>query len=167
MAKLFQNDDAGVAPLLRHPAGVVALSDAGAHLIFLCDAGFGLHLLAHWVRETETLTLEEGVRRLTSDPATKYRIAGRGRIKPGFAADLLLFDPLAVGVSPLERVADLPGGGTRVIRRPKGVAGVWVNGQQVFDGTDVPAPQVRPGPGARPLRAYRQSRSRATRAAAG
>ncbi len=145
VAKLFQNDDAGVAPLLRHPAGVVALSDAGAHLIFLCDAGFGLHLLAHWVRETETLTLEEGVRRLTSDPATKYRIARRGRIKPGFAADLLLFDPLAVGVSPLERVADLPGGGTRVIRRPRGVAGVWVNGQQVFDGNEYP--RLMSGPG--------------------
>ena len=52
VAKLFQNDDAGVAPLLKHPAGVVALSDAGAHLIYFCDAGFGLHFLAHWVRET-------------------------------------------------------------------------------------------------------------------
>jgi N-acyl-D-amino-acid deacylase len=50
VAKLFQNDDAGVAPLLKHPAGVVALSDAGAHLIYFCDAGFGLHFLAHWVR---------------------------------------------------------------------------------------------------------------------
>jgi hypothetical protein len=46
VAKLFQNDDAGVAPLLRHPAGVIALSDAGAHLIYFCDAGFGLHFLA-------------------------------------------------------------------------------------------------------------------------
>jgi len=134
VAKLFQNDDTGVAPLIKHPAGVIALSDAGAHLIFLCDAGFGLHLLAHWVRETETLTLEEGVRRLTSDPAQKYRIPGRGRIAPGYGADLLLFDPRSVGVSPLERVADLPGGGSRMIRRPKGVAGVWVNGEQVFDG---------------------------------
>jgi N-acyl-D-aspartate/D-glutamate deacylase len=145
VAKLFQNDDQGVAPLLRHPAGVVALSDAGAHLIFLCDAGFGLHFLAHWVRDTETFTLEEGVRRLTSDPAAKYRIAGRGRVKPGFAADLLLFDPLAVGVSALERVADLPGGGARMLRRPRGVAGVWVNGERVFDGEKVL--RLKAGPG--------------------
>jgi N-acyl-D-aspartate/D-glutamate deacylase len=145
VAKLFQNDDEGVAPLLRHPAGVVALSDAGAHLIFLCDAGFGLHFLAHWVRDTGTFTLEEGVRRLTSDPAAKYRIAGRGRIKPGFAADLLLFDPLAVGVSGLERVADLPGGGARMLRRPRGVAGVWVNGGQVFDGRDTLRLDAGPG----------------------
>ena len=58
---------------------------------------------------------------------------------------MLLFDPLAVGISPLERVADLPGGGTRVIRRPKGVAGVWVNGQQVFDGNEVLL--LKSGPG--------------------
>ena len=134
VAKLYQNDDAGVAPLLRHPAGVIALSDAGAHLIYFCDAGFGLHFLAHWVRETGTFTLEEAVRRLTSDPARKYRIPGRGLIAPGKHADLLLFDPAEVGVSPLERVRDLPAGGRRMIRHPRGVHGVWVNGVRVFDG---------------------------------
>jgi N-acyl-D-aspartate/D-glutamate deacylase len=134
VAKLFQNDDDAVAPLLRHPAGVIALSDAGAHLIYFCDAGFGLHFLAHWVRENRAFTLEEGVRRLTSDPARKYRIPRRGLIARGYAADLLLFDPAAVGVGNLERVADLPGGGTRMIRKPRGVHGVWVNGLQAFDG---------------------------------
>ena len=134
VAKLFQNDDAGVAPLLKHPAGVVALSDAGAHLIYFCDAGFGLHFLAHWVRETGTFTLEEGVRRLTSDPARKYRIPGRGSIAPGQAADLVLFDPGKVGISNLQRVSDLPGGGQRMIRQPLGVHGVWVNGLRAHDG---------------------------------
>ena len=135
VAKLFQNDDRGVAPLLRHEAGVVALSDAGAHLIFMCDAGFGLHFLRHWVRETKTFTLEEGVRKLTSDPAARYRIPDRGRIVPGAWADLLLFDPERVGLSGLVKLHDLPGGGSRMIRKPEGVAGVWVNGVQVFDGT--------------------------------
>jgi N-acyl-D-aspartate/D-glutamate deacylase len=134
VAKLYQNDDAGVAPLLKHPAGVVALSDAGAHLIYFCDAGFGLHFLAHWVRETGSFTLEEGVRRLTSDPARRYRIPDRGTIEVGKWADLLLFDPRRVGLSNLQRVKDLPGGGTRMMRTPIGVHGVWVNGLQVFDG---------------------------------
>jgi N-acyl-D-aspartate/D-glutamate deacylase len=145
VAKLFQNDDAGVAPLLRHPAGVVALSDAGAHLIYFCDAGFGLHFLAHWVRETGTFTLQEGVRRLTSDPARKYRIPGRGTIAPGQWADLVLFDSKTVGMSGLERHADLPGGGTRMMRRPRGVHGVWVNGLQVFDGVKYVERQCGPG----------------------
>jgi len=135
VAKLYQNDDAGVAPLLKHPAGVIALSDAGAHLIYFCDAGYGLHFLAHWVRELGTFTLEEGVRRLTSDPARKYRIAGRGLIAPGYKADMVLFDPTKVGVSPLRRVRDLPGGGARMLRDPVGVHGVWVNGEQVHDGS--------------------------------
>jgi N-acyl-D-amino-acid deacylase len=145
VAKLFQNDDAGVAPLLKHPAGVVALSDAGAHLIYFCDAGFGLHFLAHWVRATGTFTLEEGVRRLTSDPARKYRIPQRGRITPGYWADLLLFDPANIGVGNLERVADLPGGGKRMIRSPRGVHGVWVNGLRVFDGAKYIRRQSGPG----------------------
>ena len=136
IAKLFQNNDANVAPLLRHESGVLALSDAGAHLIFLCDAGFGLHFLRHWVRETGTFTLAEGVRRLTADPAAKYRIPDRGRLAPGAWADLLLFDPATVGVSALERRRDLPAGGARMIRHPEGVHGVWVNGEQVHDGRD-------------------------------
>ncbi|MCL4798444.1 MAG: amidohydrolase family protein [Burkholderiales bacterium] len=144
VGKFFNSDDDGVEPLLQHPAGVVALSDAGAHLKFLCDAGFGLHFLGHWVRERRAFSLEEGVRRLTSDPARKYRIPHRGRIVPGAWADLLLFDPATVGVSKLERASDLPGGGTRMIRRPRGVHGVWVNGMRVFDGERYDA---EPGPG--------------------
>jgi len=145
IAKLFQNNDAGVAPLLRHESGVIALSDAGAHLIFMCDAGFGLHFLRHWVRETQTFTLEEGVRRLTSDPAANYRIPDRGRIEQGAWADLLLFDPARVGVSALERRKDLPAGGWRMTRRPQGVHGVWVNGRQIHDGREYLLLESGPG----------------------
>jgi len=145
VAKLYQNDDAGVAPLLKHPAGVVALSDAGAHLIYFCDAGYGLHFLAHWVRGNGTFTLEEAVRRLTRDPARKYRIPDRGEIAPGFHADLLLFDPAKVGVSGLLKKNDLPAGGTRMIREPVGVHGVWVNGVQVHDGRRYAALDSGPG----------------------
>jgi N-acyl-D-amino-acid deacylase len=134
IAKLFQNNDAGVAPLLRHDAGVLALSDAGAHLIYFCDAGFGLHFLAHWVRETGTFSLAEAAHRLAAQPAERYRIPERGRIAEGMWADLMLFDPETVGVSGLVRLNDLPAGGTRIIRRPTGVHGVWVNGVRVFDG---------------------------------
>ena len=145
VAKLYQNDDKGVAPLLKHAAGVLALSDAGAHLIYFCDAGFGLHFLAHWVRETGTFTLEEGVRRLTSDPARKYRIPRRGLIKAGHSADLVAFDPGTVGISALERAPDLPGGGSRMIRKPRGVHGVWVNGLRAFDGQQYIRRQSGPG----------------------
>ncbi|MSO80958.1 MAG: hypothetical protein EXQ97_04870 [Alphaproteobacteria bacterium] len=121
---------------MRHPAGVVSLSGASAHLIYMCDAGYGLHFLARWVRELVVFDLAEGVRRLTSHPADLYGIEGRGRIAIGATADLLLFDPTTVGITPPERIRDLPGGGRRTIRRPPGVHGVWVNGVKVFDGAD-------------------------------
>ena len=134
IGKFFQNDDAGVAPLLKHPAGVITLSDAGAHLIYMCDAGFGLHFLSHWVRGTGQFTLEEGIRRLTSDCAQRFRIPERGRLVEGAPADLLLFDPAAVGISKAHPVHDLPGGGSRMVRSAQGVHGVWVNGVLIHDG---------------------------------
>ena len=134
LGRFLNVGDDGVARLLKHEAGVVALSDAGAHLIYMCDAGFGLHFLARWVRERGDFDMAEGIRRLTSHPADLYGIQNRGRIALGAQADLLLFDAATVGVSPAERVADLPGGGRRTIRRPTGVHGVFCNGVKTFDG---------------------------------
>jgi N-acyl-D-aspartate/D-glutamate deacylase len=145
--RFFNNRDEGVEPLLKHRAGVVTLSDAGAHLTYLCDAGFGLHLLGHWVRERGAFTLQEAVRRLTTHPAQAFRIPGRGRIAVGAPADLLLFDPATVGIGPLRAVNDLPGGGRRLLRDPRGVHGTWVNGVRTFDGTSIVAHGAGRGPG--------------------
>lgn len=145
LGRFLNVGDDGVAKLLKHEAGVVALSDAGAHLIYMCDAGFGLHFLARWVRERGDFDLAEGVRRLTSHPADLYGLQNRGRLTVGAQADLLLFDPATVGVSPAERVADLPGGGRRTIRRPTGVHGVFCNGVRTFDGKDYA--KLAKGPG--------------------
>ena len=145
VGKLFQNVDAGVAPLIKHRASVITLSDAGAHLVYMCDAGFGLHFLAHWVRQTGEFTLEEGIRRLTSDAAHRFRIPNRGRLVEGAPADLLLFDPASVGISRPKSLNDLPGGGSRMVREPHGVHGVWVNGVKVHDGKDYVALERGPG----------------------
>jgi N-acyl-D-aspartate/D-glutamate deacylase len=145
IGRFFNAVDAGVEPLVRHKAGVIALSDAGAHLVYLCDAGFGLYLLGHWVRERGAFDLAEGVRRLTSHQAGLYGIPDRGRIAPGAHADLLLFDPATVGVSPARRVNDLPGGGPRTLRDPIGVHGVFVNGTRIHDGKDYVTHAKGPG----------------------
>lgn len=136
LGKFLNVGDEGVGELLRHEHGVVSLSDAGAHLIYMCDAGYGLHLLSRWVRELGVFSLQEGVRRLTSHPADLYGIKGRGRLTPGSHADMVLFDPATIGVGDPQRVSDLPGGGPRTIRQPQGIDGVWVNGSQVFDGRE-------------------------------
>ncbi len=61
-ALIFNVDEDEMAALIRHPAGLLALSDAGAHGDTLCDQGFTTTLLGHWVRERGALPLEEAVR---------------------------------------------------------------------------------------------------------
>jgi N-acyl-D-aspartate/D-glutamate deacylase len=143
--RLFNTDENEVKKLLRHPHAAVALSDAGAHLSFLCDAGFGLHLFGHWVRDRGDLTLEEAVKRVTHDVATAYRIKDRGRLAPGAWADLLLFDPRTVARGPKRRVHDLPTGASRLDTPGIGVHGVWVNGVRTADERGVRADCGRPG----------------------
>jgi len=129
-AMLLNSDEQAVAEMLRHPASLVSLSDAGAHLTFFNDAGFGLHLLGHWVRERGALSLPEAVRRLTSTPAELFGIRNRGALKPGYAADLMLFDPRTVGRGAKQRVFDLPGDHPRLTTPARGLHGVWVNGER-------------------------------------
>jgi len=132
VGRFLNVDEDGVGPILRHESGVISLSDAGAHLIFMCDAGFGCHFLSRWVRERGEFDLVEGIRRLTSHPADLYGLRDRGRIAVGSHADLMLFDPTEIGISKPHRISDLPGGGTRAIRESSGIHGVWVNGAKVF-----------------------------------
>ena len=143
--RLFNTDESEVKKLLRHPHAAVGLSDAGAHLSFLCDAGFGLHLFGHWVRERGDLTLPEAVKRVTHDAAAAYRIEDRGRLTPGAWADLLLFDPQTVARGPKRRVHDLPTGASRLDTPGVGVHGVWVNGVRTVDERGVLTSCGRPG----------------------
>ena len=109
-AQLLNSDEEAVGRMLTHPHSLVSLSDAGAHLTFFNDAGFGLHLMGHWARDRGLMSMSEAVRRLTSQPAQLFGMHRRGVIHEGCAADLLLFDPQTVGRGPKRRVFDLPGG---------------------------------------------------------
>jgi N-acyl-D-amino-acid deacylase len=143
-AELLNSDEEAVARMLNHPHSIVSLSDAGAHLTFFNDAGFGLHLLGHWARELGAMPTSEAVRRLTSHPAGVFGMRGRGMIREGYAADLMLFDADTVGRGPRRRVFDLPGGAPRLTTDAVGVHGVWVNGRQVVgrNGLLDPAPRA-------------------------
>ena len=126
-------DENIVGQLLRHPAGLVALSDAGAHVDTLADQGFTTTLLAHWVRELGVLRLEEAVRLVTSVPAALYGLAGRGTLRPGAAADVVCFDAARVDLERTELAYDLPGGAARLIQRPIGIEHVLVNGELLIE----------------------------------
>jgi N-acyl-D-aspartate/D-glutamate deacylase len=91
-------------------------------------------MLGTWVRERKALTLEEAVRRMTSDPADFFGIADRGRLKAGLAADITIFDPARVGSAVhLERLYDLPAGAKRMVRRSQGIEYTIVNGEPTWE----------------------------------
>jgi len=138
---VLNTDDGIVAELLSHPATMLGLSDAGAHASQLCDACAPTELLGKWVRDKGVLTLEEGVRQLTGQAAEVFGITDRGRLAPGLAADVTVFDPQTVGCTPLRRVRDFPAGADRLISEANGIRAVVVNGTVLREeGRDAVAP---------------------------
>jgi N-acyl-D-amino-acid deacylase len=123
------SNEAEIAVLLRDQNVVLGLSDAGAHASQLCDACYSTHLLGHWVRESQVLSLERAVQMLTSHPANVFGISDRGLLAEGRPADVVVFDPDTVGASDLERVYDQPAGAERLISRARGIDAVVVNGR--------------------------------------
>ena len=122
-----------MAELLNDPSILIGLGDGGAHVDMLCDCGYPTYLLGTWVREREVLSIEQAVRRLTSDPADFFGISDRGRLQPGLAADIVIFDPDTVGSGNRgERRYDLPGGGKRMVMPSQGVLYTLVNGHVVY-----------------------------------
>jgi N-acyl-D-aspartate/D-glutamate deacylase len=125
---VLNTDERITAELLTHPSTMLGLSDAGAHASQLCDACAPTELLGKWVRDKAVLSLEEGVRRLTAQAADVFGITDRGRLAPGLAADVTVFDPRTVGCSALRRVRDLPAGADRLVSDATGIRAVVVNG---------------------------------------
>jgi N-acyl-D-aspartate/D-glutamate deacylase len=122
----------GIKNLVTDPRFMVGLSDGGAHVDMLCDAGYATYLLGRWVRQNQVLSLEEGVRKLTSVPADLFGIPKRGRIAQGLVADLTLFDPDTVDAKDPEYVWDLPGGGKRFVAKATGIKTTIVSGQVLY-----------------------------------
>ena len=120
--------------ILQNKDMLLGLGDGGAHLDMLCDSGYPTYVLGTWVRERKALSLEEAVRRMTSDPADFFGIRDRGRLQPGLAADLAIFDPATVGSAGRpERRYDLPGGAKRMVMRSKGIEYTVVNGAVTWE----------------------------------
>ena len=133
LAGLLNTDEKVVGDLIVHPLTLITLSDAGAHLSLMCDAGYSSTLLGKWVRGLKRLPLETAIKRLTDDPARAYRIPQRGRLEPGYWADVAIFDPATVDALPAEWVTDLPADEPRFVSRARGVEWSLVNGQPVLE----------------------------------
>jgi N-acyl-D-aspartate/D-glutamate deacylase len=120
--------------ILQNRDMLLGLGDGGAHLDMLCDSGYPSFVLGTWVRERGALTLEEAVRRMTSDPADFFGIRDRGRLQVGLAADVTIFDAKTVAsVGRPERRYDLPGGAKRMVMRSAGIEYTIVNGAVTWE----------------------------------
>jgi N-acyl-D-aspartate/D-glutamate deacylase len=137
------------AEVWRNPDAVIGGSDAGAHLDMMCGAIYTTSLLGRGVREHQVVTLEEAVRLLTDVPARLYGLKERGRITPGWHADMVMFDPATVDHGPEHTRYDLPAGAPRLVADARGIANVWVGGVEVCrDGQatgDMPGTVLRSG----------------------
>ena len=119
------------AEVWRHPGAVIGGSDAGAHLDMMCGAIYTTSLLGRGVREHQVVTLEEAVRLITDVPARFYGLTERGRIAPGWHADLVMFDPATIDHGPERTRYDLPSGAPRLVADATGITSVLVGGVEV------------------------------------
>jgi N-acyl-D-aspartate/D-glutamate deacylase len=129
---LFNENMDHVLEMMRHPRSVVTFSDSGAHVSQIMDSSLQTHVLSHWVRRRQALTLEEGVRMLTLEPATAWGLHDRGLLREGLAADLVVFDPDRVAARMPEVVNDLPAGARRLRQKATGFRASVVNGTVVL-----------------------------------
>jgi N-acyl-D-aspartate/D-glutamate deacylase len=119
------------AEVWRKRDAVIGGSDAGAHLDMMCGAIYTTSLLGHGVREHQVVTLEDAVRLITDVPARLYGLKERGRITPGWHADLVMFDPATVDHGPERTRYDLPAGAPRLVADAHGISSVIVGGVEV------------------------------------
>jgi N-acyl-D-aspartate/D-glutamate deacylase len=119
--------------ILRSPYVLVGTSDAGAHVQFGADFGYGTILLGLWVRERQVMSLEQAVHKLTFHVASIFGLQGRGLLRPGYAADVAIFDPRTVNAHEPEMAHDYPAGSKRLIQRADGMHYTVVNGTVIHE----------------------------------
>ena len=138
----FDMSEDDVETIIRAPQASFGSDSAvrSEELHFVHPRGFGNfpRILARYVRERQVLTLEAALRKMTSLPADTFHLPGRGRIREGFAADLVIFSP--------ERIEDRATY-EKPLEPPSGIYYVWVNGVEALrDG------QLTAANGGRPIR---------------
>ena len=118
-----------VLQMMRNPRSVVTFSDSGAHVSQIMDSSLQSHMLSHWVRDKQAFTLEEAIRMLTAVPASNWNLTGRGMLKEGWNADVIVFDPDRITPMLPSLEHDLPAGARRLKQKADGMMATIVNGE--------------------------------------
>jgi N-acyl-D-amino-acid deacylase len=129
MQTLVNEDQDRVLEMMKHPRSVVTFSDSGAHVSQIMDSSLQTHVLSHWVREKQALTLEQAIRMMSFVPAYHWGLKGRGLLREGNFADVMVFDPEKITPRLPELAHDLPAGAKRLKQKSEGLLATVVNGQ--------------------------------------
>ena len=149
---LVNHNQDHVLEMMKHPRSVITFSDSGAHVSQIMDSSLQSHVLSHWVREKEALTLENAVRQLSFIPASHWGLTGRGLLHEGWNADVIIFDPNTVTPQLPKLTYDLPAGSRRLKQKADGFLATVVNGEVVLrnnEHTGALPGQLLRGPAAR------------------
>ncbi|MGE5538778.1 MAG: N-acyl-D-amino-acid deacylase family protein [Gemmatimonas sp.] len=136
LTPVFNEDQDVVEQMMKHPRAAVTFSDSGAHVSQIMDSSLQTHMLAYWVRERRTFTLEQAVRKMTFDIASFWNLAGRGLLREGNIADIVIFDPERIAAQMPTVEHDLPGGARRLKQKADGILGTIVGGEIVLRNND-------------------------------
>ena len=118
--------------MLEDKNAIMGLGDGGAHVGFILDAGYPTWLISYWSVKKKVFSMEETVRRLTSDTAIAAGLSDRGFLKVGLKADINIIDWQNVGSSDPFMTQDLPAGGKRLMQHTKGYIATIVSGKITY-----------------------------------
>ncbi len=132
MQTLVNEDQDHVLEMMKNPRSVVTFSDSGAHVSQIMDSSLQTHVLSYWVREKQALTLEQAIRLMSFVPAYHWGLRGRGMLREGNYADVIVFDPNRVTPQLPVLAHDLPAGARRLKQKCDGMLATVVNGRVVL-----------------------------------
>jgi N-acyl-D-aspartate/D-glutamate deacylase len=127
-SNMGHEDSSRIGPLLANDLVHVGASDAGAHIQSFATYGDTGYLISEFVKKGHYLSLEQAVKKITSDTAQIWNLPNRGLLRTGQAADVVIFDPDSIGRGDELPANDMPGGGMRYVRSASGIDTVIVNG---------------------------------------
>ena len=116
---------------LERPNVVLSASDAGAHVLTVCDGAVNTFMLTHWVRDRKRgprIPIEKAVHWMSQKPALSIGLTDRGVLAPGMKANINIFDLDDLKINPPEYVNDLPGGSPRLATPVTGYRATMVSG---------------------------------------
>jgi N-acyl-D-aspartate/D-glutamate deacylase len=130
---LLNQDLDAIEAMITSDVVLMGLADAGAHVGQIIDASQPTYFLTYWVRERAAFSIEDAVRRLTSDTAEFMGLPDRGVLRAGAHADVNVIDWDELGLAMPEFRHDFPYGAGRWTQQGTGYDATVVNGVVAFE----------------------------------